>query len=148
MPEKINGINGIGPKAMENIEAAIEALTSVMPKDEEPAGDAEGDSEVEPDESVEAELAETPTEAEVSEAKIEAQDEESQIDESVEPEEPEEISEPVSQDLVEPESAVETAEEETPQSLEEIFDIQPEMLDVEIIEDDDEDIDPSGSATR
>jgi N utilization substance protein A len=126
--DKINQINGIGPKAMENIETSIEALTSIMPEDEEP--------ETEPVESVD-----TAAETEVPEIVAEAHDEVTDVEVAAEEEETEEIPEPEledSEDIVEPEAVVDITEEESPQALEKLFDIQPEMIDIEMMEEEEE----------
>jgi N utilization substance protein A len=125
-PSKIREINGIGPKAMEEIEINIEALTSIMPKDEEVE---------EPAEVVEA-VEEEPAADEVEAAESEAAEE----PESIEEDEAEEA--PVAE--VTEEAAVpddEQEEDELPETLEEIFSIRPEMLDVEMIEEDEEEED-------
>ena len=139
--DKINQINGIGPKAMENIEAAIEVLTSVMPKDEEPVEELVEEQRVEPGEAVDAESIETATEAE---EQVVAEDKIEEAETTLETEETEEISESKTEEIIEPEGAVDTQKEELTQSLEELFEIQPEMLEIETLADDDEDIDPTG----
>jgi N utilization substance protein A len=141
---KINEINGIGPKAMENIEAAIEALTSVMPKDEEPEVESVEEPVAEPAESVEAKSIEA-AEAEVPES--EAVTEATVPETALEVEGTEEIIEPEIEDLAESEAVDDTTVEETPQPLKKLFDIQPEMLDVEMVEDDDEEISKSRKQT-
>jgi N utilization substance protein A len=140
---KINDINGIGPKAMESIETAIEALTSVMPKDEEPVVEPVEEEVSEPIEAVDtidavpaeseevAAVPETPIEEEVEIVATEVE-EEVAVEEAPEPERP---------DSKELEGDVESAEEELPQTLEEIFEIQPEMLDIETVEEEEEEID-------
>ena len=105
-PEKIREISGIGPKAMQSIEDAIEALTSIMPEDEEPEAEApEAAAEAEEpeagEETAETEAAETPEEAPAPEAESPAAPE------------------------------AESGEEELPESLEEIFTIRPDMLEVD-----------------
>jgi N utilization substance protein A len=128
----IREISGIGPKAMEEIESAIEAITSIMPKDEEPEPEIEAEAEpvdkVEEPEAVEAEgVTEEPEAAEVTE----------EVDETPEPEaiaEAEVEAEPEG----EAKEVEEAAEEELPESLEEIFTIRPEMLDVETVVDEEE----------
>ena len=105
-PEKIREISGIGPKAMQSIEDAIEALTSIMPEDEEPEAEApEAAAEAEEpeagEETAETEAAETPEEAPAPEAESPAAPE------------------------------AESEEEELPESLEEIFTIRPDMLEVD-----------------
>ena len=146
---KINEINGIGPKAMENIEAAIEALTSVMPKDEEPEVESVEEPVAEPAESVEAESVE-PKSIEAAEAEVpesEAVTEATVPETALEVEGTEEIIEPEIEDLAESEAVDDTTIEETPQPLKELFEIQPEMLDVEMVEDDDEEISKSRKQT-
>ncbi len=106
----IREISGIGPKAMENIESAIEALTSIMPEDEEPEPEVE---------VVEAEVdAETDDDAE---EKPESESEETPEPETVAVE-------------GEPEAVVDEIDKkgtEQPDTPEEIFDIQPEILDID-----------------
>ena len=98
--EKIREISGIGPKAMQSIEDAIEALTSIMPADEEP----------EPEPEAIAEETEEPI-----------GEEEAPAPEAEQPSEPEAAPEE------------EEEEEEQPQSMEELFTIQPDMLDVDAL---------------
>ncbi|HIE56829.1 MAG TPA: transcription termination/antitermination protein NusA [Anaerolineales bacterium] len=95
--EKIREISGIGPKAMQSIEDAIEALTSIMPADEEPEPEPEAIAE-----------------------------------ETEEPIGEEEAPAPEAEQPSEPEAAPEE-EEEQPQSMEELFTIQPDMLDVDAL---------------
>jgi N utilization substance protein A len=124
----IREINGIGPKAMEEIEASIEAITSIMPKDEEPEPEIEAETETV--EEVEAVQTEAVTEeSEAAEVADEA------IEETPEPEAVAEVK-------AKPEEVAEETEEEEelPESLEEIFSIRPEMLDVESMMDDEEDL--------
>jgi len=147
--DKINAINGIGPKAMENIEAAIEALTSIMPKDEEPVDEVIGEPEAETAGPEDAESIATTAEVEIPETVSDEQgdiEKESEVegeadkdDSSAEAEVTDETIEPESDEAVEPKAEIDIVEEETPQSLEEIFEIRPELLDVEMIEDDEED---------
>lgn len=139
--EKIKDINGIGPKAMENIEAAIEALTSIMPEDEEPVAEVvaepeTGSAETEDAGSIDAT---SDTEAEISETGAEEPDKVVEVAAELESQEIEDISEIGTQDLDEPDVDVDITEEEPQPSLEEIFDIKPDLLDIESIEDDDQD---------
>ena len=115
----IREINGIGPKAMEDIESTIEALTSIMPEDEEPEPETEITDEVEA--GTESEVAE---EVDETEEKAETEIEELPETEAA-------ATEDKSQEVVD--------EEELPDSLEEIFAIKPEMLEVETAVDEDED---------
>ena len=117
----IREINGIGPKAMEEIESTIEVLTSVMPEDEAP----------EPEIAVADEI-EIGTESEDTEEVVEAEGEgETEVEDLSDPEDI------ATED--EPQAAVDEAE--LPDSLEEIFAIKPEMLDVDTAIDEDEDED-------
>jgi N utilization substance protein A len=139
--EKVNEINGIGPKAMENIQSSIEALTSVMPKDEEPSEEVVEEPEAVITEEISADTGEVPSEIGISE-----KEEEIGIDidvledlEDAELEVTEKTPDLESEDLEKSEVIVEITEEEPQPSLEEIFDIQPELLDIDMIDDDDED---------
>jgi N utilization substance protein A len=137
-PEKVNDINGIGPKAMENIQSSIEALTSVMPKDEEPIIEAVKEQEAEISEEISDDFDEV-----ISEILIPEKEEE--IDTVVDtPEDKglqdiEKLPDLESEELEKPEVLVDISDDEPQPSLEEIFDIQPELLDIDLIEDDDED---------
>ncbi len=126
----IREINGIGPKAMESIEAAIEALTSIMPKDEEPEPEAETVDEIETGATEAVAVAET----EAAGTAGETDDETSDAEAEGLPE-----TEAVSEDDLPETVGDEVAEEELPDSLEEIFAIKPDMLEVETIVDDEED---------
>lgn len=150
---EIRGITGIGPKAMEEIENAIELMLQALPEDEPveeeivetPAEEVvEVEAEVIPEtpEDVQADTPETVTEEPemvpepelaqaieevVSEEDIEVEeapiDQVEEVDQEVEPiEEIEDIT-----PEVEIEEAVE--KEESPESMEEIFQLKPEMLD-------------------
>ncbi len=127
----IREISGIGPKAMEDIESTIEALTSIMPEDEEPV-----------EETVEEPVAEVT--AETIEAEV---DTEPERVEDIDEEKPEVEETPEPDTLAKTDEAEietkETEEIETPESLEEIFAIPPELLAVEdlVDEEEEEDID-------
>jgi N utilization substance protein A len=126
-PKVIREINGIGPKAMEDIEAAIEALTKIMPK-EEPAAEPEVKVAVEAEVEVEVESAEIAEAESVSEPEIlqaEAEVVEAEVEAAPEPEAVAEVKEPA--------AVVEELEEELPESLEEIFTIRPDMLEVDVL---------------
>jgi N utilization substance protein A len=140
-PGKINEINGIGPKAMENIQDAIDALTSIMPKDDEPEAEELEMAVEAPVEADEAKDLETPDSSEegMEPESVVGPDQVEDIiladgDAEAKSEEKEREIEPVSEDD-------DLVEEEEYQSLEEIFDLQPEMLDSTMIEDEDEDED-------
>jgi N utilization substance protein A len=139
--DKINEINGIGPKAMENISSAIDALTSIMPKDDE----LEPEIETDQDSDGETELAESKVEdsAEtISESPIETVDSrETAIDETISDSIEEDIPVEETEVLDESEKPADKIDDEPTPSLDEIFDIQPEMLEVELLEDEDEDED-------
>jgi len=130
----IREINGIGPKAMEDIESTIEALTSIMPEDEEPKPEVE-ESDIE---AVEAEV-------EVAESDEVTDEEKSEAESEGAPE-----LETVGEDA-DAQSETEAKEidgKETPDSLEEIFAVPPELLDVEDLVDEEEDIDKVGTPKK
>jgi hypothetical protein len=141
-PEKINKINGIGPKAMENIQSAIEVLTSVMPKDEEPLIEAVTDSEAEIAEEISADKGEISLEVGISEKEEEEIDKGIDILEDLEDME-QQVTEKTpdvgSGDLDKSVVVADISEDGPQPSLEEIFDIQPELLDIDLDDDDDED---------
>jgi len=165
--EEVSGIAGIGPKAMEEIESAIELILSSLPEDEpeeEPVvaeaevSDAEvseavADAEIAVAEDVPAQPVDTVEVEPAKEAKptdVEKPGGEASVPDT-------EISEPAPTEKIEPPvtetAAVETAddapiaeeaekteetqlieedleEEETTKSMDELFELKPEMLDV------------------
>jgi chemotaxis protein histidine kinase CheA len=133
-PEKIREISGIGPKAMKSIEDAIEALTSIMPEDEEPEPEAETEAAEEGVEVAEGE-------AETEEIEVEEEPAETEAAET-----PEETPAPEAESPAKPEA--ESEEEESPESLDEIFTIRPELLEVdeELIEE--EEIEEPGTPKK
>ncbi len=143
--EEINGIAGIGPKAMEQIESSIDLMISSLPEpeeivEEEPVVEeitAEEVTEVAAEEpkAVEPTVDEKPAEEAIAEPVVEAVPEESVLAEDTpKPEVVEEIIEPVAEPAAEdiPETEPVEAEkaEEIPDSMEEISQLKPEMLDV------------------
>jgi hypothetical protein len=149
-PEKINEISGIGPKAMENIQSSIEVLTSVMPKDEEPIIEVVEEPEAETKEAISIDTGEVKSDVGISEK-------EGEIDkgfdvledlEDIELKVTEETPDLGSEDLEKPDVKVDISDEEPQPSLEEIFDIQPELLDIDLIDDDDEDELPDKTRKR
>ena len=133
----ILSLNGIGPKAIENIENTLAELTFPEPVIEEPVEpEAEGVEEpvaegteveqVTDDETDAAVAVDTPQDEilEKAEPVAEGEEEIAQVEEGVEPSEEED-------------------EEEVPSSLEEIFAVQPESFDVDLssveFEEDEED---------
>jgi len=124
--DAILSLNGIGPKAMENIENTLAELTFPEPEIEEPVEpEAEGIEEpiaegteveqVKDDETEAAIAVDTPQDEVLEEAESVAEGEEeiAQVEEAVEP-------------------SKEEDEEELPSSLEEIFAVQPEGYDVDL----------------
>jgi N utilization substance protein A len=140
-PEKINDITGIGPKAMENIQSAIEVLTSVMPEDEEPIIEVVEEPEAETTEEITADTGEVASETVISEKEEEIRKGEDTLDdlEDVELQTTEKLPDLESGDLEKLEVKVDISEDEPLPSLEEIFDIQPELLEIDLDDDDDED---------
>jgi N utilization substance protein A len=133
----ILSLNGIGPKAMENIENTLAELTFPEPEIEEPVEpEAEGVEEpiaegteveqITDDETDAAVAVDTPQDEVLEKAEPVAEGEEkiAQVDEAVEP-------------------SKEEDEEELPSSLEEIFAVQPEAFEVDLssveFEEDEED---------
>lgn len=140
--DAILGLNGIGPKSIEDIQAAIE--THVIPDTEVPAELSTEEVTAEIPVTLEGEPAvpvvseeEVPELAEIqalSEAEHALEPEQLELAESKEIAEEapiEEIS--VEKPIVEP-AIGEAVEEETPASLDEIFALKPEIFDVEFSE--------------
>jgi N utilization substance protein A len=129
---KLLEIKGIGEKVLEKIQTSFDLLTSTLPEPEpEPEPAPEPEEQHEPEGVSEPEIIET-----VDEAVIMVD-----TDEGVQPEEVtvqdetvvESDDEPV---IAEPEAVTEEKEEELPISLEDIFKLKPEMLDLPIGSDD------------
>jgi N utilization substance protein A len=141
-PDEILGMDGIGPKAMEEIEEVIANATFPEEAVEEvEAEEAEIEEVAEPAEPEAIEEAEAePEEAEIEEElepAVEGAVAEEQIEEPVEAE-PEEVEEPevAAETEGEPEQAEEGEEED--ESLEELFTMQPEFQVYKNYETDDE----------
>lgn len=144
-PDEIRGVDGIGPKSMEEIESALELMLSSLPEDEpeeivEPVVEEVAAPEVE-EPKAEAEISEQvgvvePDVAEepVSEEPVqetEAPTTEEEIDQPVPvPESDEVLAEAVEPESVVEETEPEPVEEEIPESMEEVFKLKPEMLDM------------------
>lgn len=133
-PGAIREIDGIGPKAMEEIEAALNIMTTSLA----PVEIAEKSPAKEVDETISAgEMkTETVTPEEVGEATKELPEQEmpAEIEDSVEEVAIDEVesSEAVVEEAAKAEAPAEKAsvpEEELPKSMEEIFKLKPEMLD-------------------
>jgi transcription termination/antitermination protein NusA len=138
--DAILGLSGVGPRAMQEIENAIAALVLTeekveVPEEAEELAPAAGEEAAEPAVAEEA-AAEVDVEVEAPEA---APAEEVEPEAVVEaPEAVEEIPAPEVED-VEEEPVVEEEEEELPSTLDEIFALKPEVLDmVEPAEEEDE----------
>ncbi len=125
-PEKIREISGIGPKAMKSIEDAINALTSIMPEDEKPEPEA-AETAADEAEPGEPETGKEPAETEPAAAS-----------EAVPAPEPETLAGP----------EAESEKEDFPESLDEIFTIRPDLLEVdeELIEE--EEIEEPGAPKK
>jgi len=128
-PTKISALKGIGDKTIENIQEAFAALTATLPEPEvEEPVEVEVTAEVTEDGVLATEVAGVAAEGEVEIAAVVTG-----------------VSEPV-EEIIEPEAAPETGEpeaaeeeEELPTSLEEIFKLKPEMLDLPQAGEDEED---------
>lgn len=143
--DAILGLNGVGPKSMQEIEEALAGLSiPEVPIAEEAAAP---EAELAPLEEVVAEAVEMEAEAYVEEAapevgKVElvAEPGEEEVVEIVEavviPEVVvEEPAEAISVEL----EAAEAKEEELPASLDELFTLKPEVFDVEVVDEEEED---------
>jgi transcription termination/antitermination protein NusA len=159
--DAILGLNGIGPKAMEEIETSLAQITIPEPVVEpapEEAMEAAAEAEEEEAEAevevapVEGEVMEVPTELEAAE--IEAPAEEIEIDEVSEEEMAEEeiapeetvVAEEPAEALVEPETVEE--EEEEPVSFDEIFALKPEVFEVIPTEEEEEEEEEPGKKKK
>jgi N utilization substance protein A len=123
---KIRSIGGIGPKSMEEIETSIDALIAISePPLQAPVIEAEPEiaeetgAVAEVAEEAPSEAAEEPTEPTAAVTEVE-------------------VEEPTAEEveLLPSEPEVEEAEEELPESLEEIFELKPDMLDIDGFTDD------------
>ena len=123
--DAILGLNGIGPKAMENIENSLAEVTFPEPVVEE----LETEIEVveEPEAEVEAEVAEGEEPLDQAEA---VEDVEAPPVKDLEPAKPQ----PESEAAAEEEKTTEETEPEAEASFEEIFTLEPDAFDVEIAE--------------
>jgi transcription termination/antitermination protein NusA len=148
-PDAILALSGIGPKAMLEIERALDAIDLVEEIAEpevvvEPISGEEGDEVVEPAAEVEAEA---PVEALEVEEAMEAVEEpvtEAEITEVPEVVRAEGGTEEAVEAEVEVSEPVEEVEEELPTSLDEIFALKPEVLDMIDIGEDEEDEEEAG----
>ena len=136
--EKIRGITGIGPKAMEQIGIALELMISSLPEPEEiveeeaVAAEVEPAAEAQPAEIIEAAEPVTVMPAdEVLEPVVAADVPKVTVEEVAEPK-------PEAVPVAETPAVAEPAQEQVPISKEEIFEIKPEILDVPDILIDDE----------
>lgn len=137
----ILGLNGIGPKAMENIESTLDGVTFPEPEIVEEEGEVEGVEEVEGEPTVEAAEAVIETEA------VEEVEEGEEVEAEVA------IEEPIGEELDLEEKVVETApaekveepaveegeeepvaEEEEEPSFEEIFSLEADAFDSKIVD--------------
>jgi N utilization substance protein A len=160
--DAILSLNGIGPKAMEEIEAALAKITFPEPEVEiQPEEAVEVEAEVIQMEEAEA-VAEAQPEVEIEPA-IEAVQPEAVEEAAVTPEVAAEvIEEPVAEAEVveaveEPETAAETElapgdeevkEEEMPATLDELFTLKPEVFDIDSEEYEEEESDETGGKKK
>ena len=145
--DAILSLNGIGPKAMENIEITLAEVTFPEPEIEElvePEGEGVEEQLVEGE--AEAEITDEGIEVEQADAEVEVSEKEAPVAEDTPQDEVLEKAEPVEAEVeatqVEDgqEPSKEEGEEELPSSLEEIFAVEPEAFDVDLsaVEFDDE----------
>ena len=143
--DAILGLNGVGPKSMQEIEEALAGLSipEVPIAEEEAAPEAE----LAPLQEAVAEAIEMEAEAYVEEAKPEV----GEVELVAEPGEEEVVE--IIESVVIPEAvveepaeaipveieAVEAKEEELPTSLDELFTLKPEVFDVEVVDEEEED---------
>jgi N utilization substance protein A len=147
----IQDINGLGPKAMEEIDTATKALALMIPEPEPEEAPTEPVEEAEPEVEAEAaiEAVEEPEEPEA----VEAPEAEVAVEaEAVTGEEvPEEVAAevtPVEEEMeVEEVAEEEEEEEELPESLEDIFKLKPEMLDLPSFEEQEEELEELAETT-
>jgi N utilization substance protein A len=138
---KLLEIKGVGEKALIKIQESFDLLTSTLP---EPEPEPAPEQQLEPEEVKESEIIETVDEAVLVDT-----------DEGVQPEEVTAQDETVGElvdvpEIAEPEPVKDEEEEELPISLEEIFKLKPEMLDLPIVSDDlsEDDTDPQKKKAR
>jgi N utilization substance protein A len=138
---KLLEIKGVGEKALIKIQESFDLLTSTLP---EPEPEPAPEEQLEPEEVKESEIIETVDEAVLVDT-----------DEGVQPEEVTAQDETVGElvdvpEIAEPEPVKDEEEEELPISLEEIFKLKPEMLDLPIVSDDlsEDDTDPQKKKAR
>jgi transcription termination/antitermination protein NusA len=142
--DEIRGIDGIGPKAMEEIHKAIELMLSSLPEDEPEDEPIEELAVVDGAETVDT--TEVEVQAEVSEPKVEtvpAAEEDKAAEEIVQDVEPVEIEQP--ELTVEDETAVSVAEDAVAEEdiAEEIKDLEPTALEAaEAVEVEEEELKP------
>jgi N utilization substance protein A len=138
---KLLEIKGVGEKALIKIQESFDLLTSTLP---EPEPEPAPEQQLEPEEVKESEIIETVDQAVLVDT-----------DEGVQPEEVTAQDETVGElvdvpEIAEPEPVKDEEEEELPISLEEIFKLKPEMLDLPIVSDDlsEDDTDPQKKKAR
>jgi transcription termination/antitermination protein NusA len=155
--DAILGLSGVGPRAMQEIENALSALVLVEEKVEVPEGIEEVEA-VEEGEPAEPATAEEPA----AEMEVEAEAPEAIPGEEFEPEAVVEAIESVEEipaaeveveaeaPSAEEEQVVEEEEEELPSTLDEIFALKPEVLDMvePVDEEDDEEVDEKGKRKK
>jgi len=130
----ILSLNGIGPKAMENIENTLAEVTFPEPEIEVEEIEAE---EVEGELQPEAEVVEEAVEEEAERGEV--KDEVAEVDLVTDTPQAEELEEAepsdevvAGEDQAEQDEGIEEGEEELPESLEEIFALEPEAFDVDL----------------
>ena len=148
--DTILGLNGIGPKAMENIENALAEVTFPEPEIVEEDVEAEEVEQVEGEPEAEEEVIEAEAVVKDEEAEPAVTTEELQV---VKPETVESVIEiaPVEEveEVIQEETVADTeAEEETETSFEEIFALEPDAFDVDVVEAEYEDEDQDEIETR
>jgi transcription termination/antitermination protein NusA len=155
--DAILGLSGVGPRAMQEIENALSALVLVEEKVEVPEGIEEVEA-VEEGEPAEPATAEEPA----AEMEVEAEAPEAIPGEEFEPEAVVEAIESVEEipaaeveveaeaPSAEEEQVVEEEEEELPSTLDEIFALKPEVLDMvePVDEEDEEEVDEKGKRKK
>jgi len=126
-PSKLNALKGINEEILEQISSAFDLLTSTLPEPEPEPVEQEVQAEIEEIPDVEipeimAETTEEETEAESQEEEVVAELESEEISEEPEPE--------VVGEIAVKEEVSEEEKEELPDSLEDIFKLKPEMMDL------------------
>lgn len=125
-PTKLSDIKGVGEKTLEDINKAFDLLTSSLPEPE-----PEVEAEAEPVETDLIEPLEPEEEGEISEG---VKKDEEPVIEDVD----ETVAEETVEESVEPAAEIPESEEELPTSLEEIFKLRPDMLDLPDISDEED----------